>query len=195
MHRAWCCLKEAPYCFWMSFVKFQGHTAQEIVDFDPNWAFPDCNSSLNSPTGTKCCTKLEVAWKRCPIVFQGHPSNFKVTGVKKLPILTWIERFRTVTSVWIYPWLWNDAQSLMYYRRGALLFFKVIHPIARSHGTKKSQILTRIERFRTVTSVLNHRWIWNDAQSLMWYRRGALLFFDVIHQISRSHGLKNRWFG
>ena len=29
----------------------------------------------------------------------------------------------------------------------------------------------------------------------MWYRRGALLFFEVIHQISRSHGLKNRWFG
>ena len=23
-------------------------------------AFPDCNSSLNSPMATKCCTKLEV---------------------------------------------------------------------------------------------------------------------------------------
>ena len=39
----------------------------------PNLAFPDCNSSLNSPMGTKWCTKLEVAWKRCPIVFEGHP--------------------------------------------------------------------------------------------------------------------------
>ena len=28
----------------------------------------------------------------------------------------------------------------------------------------------------------------------MSYRRGALLFFDVIHQIWMSHGLKNRWF-
>ena len=52
-----------------------------------------------------------------------------------------------------YPWLWNDAQSLMYYRRGALLFSQVIHQISRSHGTKKSPILTRIERFRTVTPV------------------------------------------
>ena len=53
----------------MSSVKFQGHTALKIVEFDPNWAFPDCNSSFNSPMATKWCTKLEVAQKRCPIVF------------------------------------------------------------------------------------------------------------------------------
>ena len=35
--------------------------AAKIVKFDPNWAFPDCNSSLNSPMAMKCCTKLEVA--------------------------------------------------------------------------------------------------------------------------------------
>ena len=51
----------------------------KIAEFDPDWAFPDCNSSLNSPMAMKCCTKLEVAQKRCPIVFEGHPSNFKVT--------------------------------------------------------------------------------------------------------------------
>ena len=44
-----------------------------IVEFDPNWVFPDCNSSLNSPMAMKCCTKLETAKERCPIVFQGHP--------------------------------------------------------------------------------------------------------------------------
>ena len=33
----------------------------EIAEFDPDWAFPDCNSSLNSPMAMKCCTKLEVA--------------------------------------------------------------------------------------------------------------------------------------
>ena len=31
-----------PYCFPMSSIKFQGHTVQNITDFDPNWAFPDC---------------------------------------------------------------------------------------------------------------------------------------------------------
>ena len=74
----------------------------------------------------------------CPIVFQGHPSNFKVTGDKKSPILTRIGRFRTVTPVWIQWWLWNDAHSLKQHRRGGVLFFKVIHQISRSHGTKKS---------------------------------------------------------
>ena len=34
---------------------------------------------------------------------------------------------------------------------GALLFFKVPRQILRSHGTKKSPILTRIERFWTAT--------------------------------------------
>ena len=54
-------IEEVPYCFWRSSVKFQGHTALKNVEFDPDWAFPDCNSSLNSPMATKCCTKLEVA--------------------------------------------------------------------------------------------------------------------------------------
>ena len=58
---AWCCLEEVPYCFSRSFVWFQGHTALKTVEFDPNWVFLDCNSSLNTPMATKWCTKLEVA--------------------------------------------------------------------------------------------------------------------------------------
>ena len=96
MHRAWSSIVEVPYCFSRSSVKFQGHTALKIVEFDPNWAFPDCNSSLNSPMAMKCCTKLETAKERCPIVFQGHPPNFKVTRYKTSPILTQIGRFRTI---------------------------------------------------------------------------------------------------
>ena len=42
------------------------------------------------------CTKLETAKERCPIVFQGHPSNFKVTRDKTSPILTQIGRFWTI---------------------------------------------------------------------------------------------------
>ena len=85
-----------PYCFSRSSIKFQGHTALKIFEFDPNWAFPDSNSSLNSPMAMKCCTKLETAKERCPIVFQGHPSNFKVTRDKISPILTQIGHFRTI---------------------------------------------------------------------------------------------------
>ena len=96
MHKAWSSIEEVPYCFSRSSVKFQGHIALKIVEFDSNWAFQDCNSSLNSPMAMKCCTKLETAKKRCPIVFQGHPSNFKVTWDKTSPILTQIGRFRTI---------------------------------------------------------------------------------------------------
>ena len=69
MHKAWSSIEEVPYCFSRSSNKFQGHTALKIAEFDPDWAFPDCNSSLNSPMGMKWCTKLEVALKRCPIDF------------------------------------------------------------------------------------------------------------------------------
>ena len=61
MQRVWWCLREVLYYFSRSSVKYQSHTALKIVEFDPNWAFPDCNSSLNSPMATKCCTKREVA--------------------------------------------------------------------------------------------------------------------------------------
>ena len=121
MHKAWSSIGEVPYCFSRSCVKFQGHTGQKIADFDPNWAFPDYNFSLNSlmalkwcttlcgieevlycfskssikfqghtgqknhqfwpqlsvsPMDLKWCTKLDVVYKKCPIVFRGHPSNF-----------------------------------------------------------------------------------------------------------------------
>ena len=90
MHRAWSSIVEVPYCFSRSSVKFQGHTALKIVEFDPIWVFPDSNSSM------KCCTKFETAKERCPIVFQYHPSNFKVTRDKTSPNLTQIGRFRTI---------------------------------------------------------------------------------------------------
>ena len=96
MHKAWSSIEEVPYCFSRSSVKFQGHTALKIVEFDPNCAFPDCNSSLNSLMAMKCYRKLVIAKERCPIVFQGHPSNFKVTRDKTSLILTQIGRFRTI---------------------------------------------------------------------------------------------------
>ena len=97
----------------------------------------------------KAWSKIEdvpCCFPRSSVKFQGH------TGQKKSPIFSRIERFRTVTPVWIHRWLWNDAQRLTNHRC-ALLFFKAIHQISRSHGTKKSQILTWIVRFRTVTPV------------------------------------------
>ena len=80
-------LEEVPYCFSRSSIKFEGHTGQKITDFDPNWAFPDCNPGLNSPVDLKWCTKLDVVLRkempyfffRSSIKFQGHT--------------TWAEKF------------------------------------------------------------------------------------------------------
>ena len=70
---------------------------------------------------------------------QGQRSKVKVTEVT-----TQLNRFRTVTPVWIHIWWWNDAYSLMMLRRGALLFLKVIRRISRSHGSKKRRIWPRL---------------------------------------------------
>ena len=62
---------------------------------------------------------------------QGQRSKVKVTEVN-----TQLSRFRTLTPVWIHIWQWNHAHSWQQDRRGALLFFKVIRQISRSHGSK-----------------------------------------------------------
>ena len=69
---------------------------------------------------------------------QGQMSKVKVTEVTNQ-----LNRFRTVTPVWIHIW-WNDAHSLVLLRRGALLFFKVIRQISRSHGSNNRRIWPRL---------------------------------------------------
>ena len=70
---------------------------------------------------------------------QGQRSKVKVTEVT-----TQLHRSRTVTPVWIHIWWWDDAYSLIMLRRGALLFFKVIRQISRSHGSKNRRIWPRL---------------------------------------------------
>ena len=200
MHRAWSSIVEVPYCFSRSYVKFQGHTALKIVEFDPNGSFPDSNSSLNSLMAMKCCTKLETAKERCPIVFQGHPSNFKVTRDKTSPILTQIGRFRTIGR----SQLSNPSDlpcSPCFHHRIIMKFSGIITMVksdvhakgqGQSSKVKVTEVNTQLSHFRTLTPVWIHIWQWNHAHSWKQHRRGAVLFFKVILQISRSHGSKNR---
>ena len=108
-------------------------------------------------------------------------------------------------------WRWNDAQSLMWKRNGAISFFEVICQISRYHGTKnrrfwtdallffkvirlnsrahatKMPICTRVEHLRTVNPVSMHWWLRSDAHTLTKQGRGALLFLKVVGQISSSN--------
>ena len=52
-HKAWSSWEDVPYYCSRSSVKFWVHRGQKITNFDLNWAFPDCNSSLNSPMALK----------------------------------------------------------------------------------------------------------------------------------------------
>ena len=67
-----------PYGFSRSYVKLQGQTALKIVEFDPDWAFPDCNSGLNFNGSEMMHTALSsiegvpYCFSRASIKFQGH---------------------------------------------------------------------------------------------------------------------------
>ena len=59
----------------------------------------------------------------------------------------------------------------------------------QGHAAKnKSSNLTQIGRFRTVTPVWIHWWLWSVVQSSKQQRRDALLFSKVIHQFQGHTG-------
>ena len=79
MNTVWCRLEDVPYCFSRSSVKFQGHAAHKIVDFDTNWVFPDCNFQFEFTDGYgmmhKAWNNIEevlYSFSRSSIKFQGH---------------------------------------------------------------------------------------------------------------------------
>ena len=74
-------------------------------------------------------------WRPC----KRSRSNIKVTEVT-----TQLNHFRIVTPVLIHIWWWNDAYRLIMLRRVALLFFKVIYQISRSHISKNRRIWPRL---------------------------------------------------
>ena len=74
-------------------------------------------------------------WQKwCPCKSQGRRSRSQRSQ---------LNRFWTVTPVWIHIWWSNDAYSLMLLRRGAPLFFKVICQISGSPGSKNRRIWPR----------------------------------------------------
>ena len=67
--------KQVSYNFARSSVYLQGQKGKKIVKVDPNWAFPHCNLSYNSPMAAKWRTQLEIAHKRSSLNFQGHTGH------------------------------------------------------------------------------------------------------------------------
>ena len=185
MHKAWSSIEEVPYFFSRSSVKFQGHTVQktsiltQIVRFQTlvwiNWWLWNEAQSLKQHR------------RGALLFFMVIRQISRSQRTKKMPILTRIESFRTVTDEMMHT-AWCGIKELPYcFQRSSIKF-------QGNAGRKKMPILTRIERFRAVTPVWIQPWFWNDAQSLIKDRRGALLFSKVIHQILSSHVTKIRHF-
>ena len=150
LHKACSSIEEVPYCFPRSSVKFQGHAALKIIEFDPNWAFPDCNSSLESPIATKWCIKLEVALKRCPIVFQGHPSNFKFTQLLKIFEFDPNWAFPDCNSSLKSPMAMKCCTKLETTKERWPIVFQGHPSNFKVTRDKTSRILTQIGRFLTI---------------------------------------------
>ena len=87
------------------------------------WWCNDSQSFMLRSKGALLFSRSSVKFK----VYTAHPNSL---------ILTQNWCFWTVNPVWIHQWLQNDTQSLKQHRRGALLFFKAIRLISRSHRTK-----------------------------------------------------------
>ena len=177
MHKAWSSIEEVPNCFSRSSVKFQGHIALKIVEFDSNWAFPDCKSSLNSPMAMKCCTKLETAKKRCPIVFQGHPWNFKVTRDKTSPIFTQIGRFPTIGR----SQLSNPSDLPCFFRQNRdIIDFNVGNIL----GTGLSQFIQTVSLKSDILEVW--KWISNLILHYNWCNYTSMLGLRLNHLSERD---------
>ena len=73
-----------------------------------------------------------------------RPCKRSRSKVKVTEVTTPLYRFRTVTPVWIHIWWWNDAYSFIMFMKSALLFFKVIRQISRSHGSNSRRIWPRL---------------------------------------------------
>ena len=106
---------------------------------------------------------------------QGQRSKVKV-----IEVTTQLNRFRTVTPVWIPIWWWNDTYCLMLLKFELTNGYEMIHKAwsgikvmpycfwgssVRFLGDTAKKILNfdRIERFRTVTQIWIHQWVWNDT--------------------------------
>ena len=132
MHKAWSSIGEVSYCFQNHSSNFKVTWLKKKSILTQIWRFRTVTiTSLNSPMATKWCAKLEAAQKRCPIVFSRSSVKLQSHTAEKIVNF---EFFQTVTPVWIHWWIWNDAQSLMWYSRGVLSSIEIIHQISRSHG-------------------------------------------------------------
>ena len=128
---------------------FLAATKQLYHWFSPSVRSWVCLSVCPSVTPFSPCSHHRIFMKFSGVITM-YRSDVHANGqcqrwkVKVIEVNTQLSRFRTLTPVWIHIWQWNRAHSWKQPRRGALLFFKVIRQISRSHGFKNRRIWARL---------------------------------------------------
>ena len=172
MHKAWSSIEEMPYCFSRSYVKLQGHTALKIVEFDPNWAFPDSKLQLEFTDGYEMMhrawssiVEVPYCFSRSSIKYQGH------TGWK----------INDLNSIWV------RLQGRSQLSNPSDLPCSMSSVQFCGHGRQQNASFDPIWAFADCKSKSNALM----AMKLCTKQKGAwkrsLLFFKAIGPISRSH--------
>ena len=149
-----------PYPLYLSFIPMDLFLAATKQLYE--WFSPSVRPSVHLSVRPSVCPSVRLSvtpfWlcsHHCIImkfsgVITSDKSDVHAKGqsqrskVKVTEVTTPLNRFRTVTPVWIHIWWWNDAYSLIVLWRGALSFLKVIRQISRSHGSKNCRIWLRL---------------------------------------------------
>ena len=160
---------------------FLAATKSVPLSFCPSVRLPVCLSHLFS------CDQaaLQTVFSICPSVIHGSWDQI----LRRCPSV------RPSVRLSVTPfWLCSHHRIIMKFSGVITNAQRKVHAKGQSQRSKVkvTEVTTQLNHCRTVTPVWIHIWWWNDAYSLMLLRRGALLFFKVIRQISRSHGSKNR---
>ena len=146
---------------------------------NPIKPFPESNSSFDSHMAMKRYTKLDVAWKRWPIVFQGHPSNVKDTRAENQRFWPKIDGFRDCNcshkSQMAAKWCTNIEVAWGRYP----VFFVLFLRGWRSSVKLQSHTSHKIDSYEVFWLWLQFRF--TDGQqmldkSLKWHGRGTRFF-------------------
>ena len=140
---------DKTYCYDLSFVRFRGirqRYIRTVLYFLAatkqlyEWFFPSLCLSVCHTFLTMFPSSYHHEIFRSYYQWQ----KWRPCKGSRSKVNTPLNRFQTVTPVWIHIWCWNDVYSLMMLRRGALLFLKVNRQISRSHGSKKCRIWPKL---------------------------------------------------
>ena len=122
----------------------------------------------------KWCTKHEVVNKGVLLCFR-ITRHISRSHWPKINDLARVMRFWTVTPVWIRQWLRNDAQGLEWHSRCAPLSLQGHLNKSQVQTGRKWTIWVRFDRFRTITPIWIHRWLWVEIQRFQEHERCFLL--------------------